>query len=181
MLSHRGTTPIGGPTASAGHRVATESTVAPRIEVLRSKNYTSVASLVADTELVAYVTATSGVSTGELNSLPFTVTTMHIDRVLRGKAPDTKELPLRQIGPGDLSEGIEIVQPGHQYLIFLGKISFTPGTTNGQWYVVGLQAGLYEVASGTVRRTDAESTRLPTNVPLSQFEAAVLAPPTPGP
>lgn len=184
VLTDWGGTQIAVPASTTAGKPATKdkgvvkNSKAPGVEVLRAKYYTSVASLLADTEFVAYMTATSSASTGKLNGLPFTVTTMHVDRVLRGKAPEATELPLRQIGPGDISEETHIVQPGHQYLAFLGKISVKPGTTHGQWYVVGLQAGLYEVEGRTVRRTDDASPQLPTNVPLTEFDRAVLAPPT---
>jgi hypothetical protein len=105
---------------------------------------------------------------------------MRVDRVIRGAPPRDGTLSLRQIGPADIADPPKVVEAGHQYLAVLDRVSFSPGTTTGEWYVVGLMAGLYEVADGRVIRLDdvRMSPLLPTDVPVSEFEAAIHAAPT---
>jgi len=173
--------PSAAPASSPAGVAATGSGSAqPGIDIQRSGSYETVAALVADSSLVAIVTATSTHSITTLNGLPFTSTTMHIDRVVRGTAPKSDTLTLRQTGPANIDDPPKIVEPGHQYLVFLGRVSFSPGTTTGEWYVVGLMAGLYEVADGKAIRLDDVRIwpLLPTDVPLSEFEAAIDAAPT---
>lgn len=167
------------PTSSRPGVAATASgSPQPHISMQRSGSYSTVASLVADSSLVVYVTATSTHSVAAVNGLPFTTTIMRIDRVVRGTPPPGDTLPLQQIGPANVSDRATLVEGGHQYLAFLGQVSFSLGTTTGQWYVVGLMAGLYEVADGTVVRMDALSPNLPTGVSQATIEAAIAAAPT---
>lgn len=166
--------------ASAPAGVAA-GTTAPRIDIQRSGSYDTVAALVADSNLVVYATATSAHSVATVNGLPFTSTIMHIDRVIRGIAPKTDTLSLRQVGPADIADAPKIVEQGHQYLLFLGRVSFSPGTTTGEWYVVGLMAGLYEVAGGNAIRLDNASPLLPTDIAVSQLESAINAAAAPQP
>ena len=173
--------PSAAPASSAAGVAATGPGPAqPGVSILRAGSFKTVAALVASSSLVAYVTATSTHSVTPVNGLPFTSTIMRIDRVVRGTAPKSDTLPLRQIGPANLDDPQKIVEPGHQYLAFLGRVSFSPGTTTGEWYVVGYMAGLYEVAGDRAIRLDDVRIwpLLPTDIALNEFESAINAAPT---
>ena len=167
--------------ASAPAGVAA-GTTAPRIDIQRSGSYDTVAALVADSNLVVYATATSAHSVATVNGLPFTSTIMHIDRVIRGIAPKTDTLSLRQVGPADIADAPKIVEQGHQYLLFLGRRLLQPGDDHGRVVrMVGLMAGLYEVAGGNAIRLDNASPLLPTDIAVGKLESAINAAAAPQP
>lgn len=147
-----------GPTAGRGH-----------IEASRIKTYGTVAALTADTPLVAYVTATDQAATINLNGLPFTTRQVTVDRIVRGAAPGPT-IAVRELGrPGDDTSLVS----GKHYLVFLAPFEMKPGEPTGEWIVVGVYAGVWEVSASTVVRLDPESTDLPSELTVAEMDSQV--------
>jgi hypothetical protein len=132
------------------------------------KTYASIAELVADSSLVADVTVESQTQT-TIGGIPFTLSSVAVDGVLRGTgAPNM--LVVDQVGDTSASAG-PLMASGGQYLVFL-----TPAP-DGNYYIVGVGAGLFQDSGSAYARLDTESPALPASVSHAAMETLIQAVP----
>lgn len=138
----------------------------------RAQAFHSLSALARGSEVIAVATPTDTRRVETLGDIDWTVTTVRIDRVLRGQAPTTVEL--RQLGaPNTSVEGQPLVRPNQQYLLFLNRFTRVAGDQTGQWVVTGAVAGIYVLANNNrYDRTDAESPDLPPSMTESDARSA---------
>jgi hypothetical protein len=143
------------------------------IAATRAKSYHSIAELDRDSIAVALVRGTSQRSIDSPNGVPYTVTLVTVDRVLRGQLPGTT-LKIRQLGgPGVTSpDDGPVLVSGRQYAVFLTVFTYGPGRETDQYVITGA-AGLYENNGTLLIRLDPQSRDLPASLTLAELEAQI--------
>lgn len=154
--------------SGCGQQVSVGEKAVQHIDISRVKTYTSVAAVVRDSSLIASVAVVSQESK-TLGGIPFTVSTVSVNRVLRGTAPGAS-LRVDQVGANSAVAG-PLMTDGGRYLVFL-----TPAP-DGNYYVVGVAAGLYQDSGTSYVRMDIESPALPVSLSHSEMETQVQAGP----
>lgn len=140
------------------------------VAATRAKSYHSIAELDRDSIAVALVRATPQRSVESPNGIPYTVTQVTVERVLRGQLPSTT-VKIRQLGGGGArtSDDAPVLSAGKQYVVFLSVFTYGPGRDTDQFVVTGA-AGLYENNGGTLARLDPLSRDLPASLTLAELE-----------
>ena len=138
-----------------GASASTGATSSPptihHIDLNRVRAYSSIAELTSDSDVIAKVTATSQHRVETIGQgaagLDFTVTNVIPNRVLKGNVPPGSGLRVRQTGSATqvCDDCGPAFKPGGHYLLFLQRFTLTPGDSTGQYVIVGVAAGLYEV------------------------------------
>lgn len=148
------------------------------VEGLRTKIYHSISELNADAVAVVRITATDARLVEPVGTVPFTVTTVRVDQVLRGSV-DGGTIKLRQLGSPSghtvIEDASSLVQPGSSYVAFIHRFTFGPGRDTDQYVPVGGVAGLFLDQSGTLKRLDPESPDLPATITLTDLQKQVVS------
>lgn len=119
--------------------------------VSRVKFYESLEAVTKDSAVVVVGTAGSQTVTDDLGTgLEFTLTSFAVNKVLKhkGAPPKSQSIIVRQDGSENESPSTELLEPGKNYLLFL-TASGLPGELASQYYVTGVNAGLYVDAADT--------------------------------
>lgn len=145
-----------GCTASSGGGDLAEE----KYEISRIKDYSNLAELEAESDLIVTVTVTEEFEAFELNGLPFTRRVVLPTEVHKGEAPE--RLTVNGIGT-PAAEGA--LEPGTVHLMFLRAFELEPGVPTGDYVVTGVFAGDFvEAPSGEFIRLDEESPSLPEQI-----------------
>lgn len=154
---------------------AAKSSVAKQQEVIdvsRIHTYTSLAELASAASLIVVFEATGTQDVTTIGGIPFTITAISVLEVLKGDAKVGDNLQLRQVGPR-VGSNQPVVTPGVDYLGFLVPFELLPGTSTGQYVIVGVAAGLYRASNGTFARVDSQSPRLPGLISVADVGHAI--------
>ncbi len=166
-----------GLAASSG---ATTGTVS-HLDISIAKTFKSWGELKGASALIVLGTAGAQQSQTGDHGFPWTTTTIHLDRILRGSAPTSQTLLVRQVGGAaggtvEVADEFPLLSPGTRYLLFL-----TLSPIAGQWYPVGAFQGAFTVSTdGRVNSFVPGGTAGGINVhdqPLDKVIQAVLAAP----
>lgn len=112
------------------------------VSATRTKVYTSIAELDGDSALVVVGTPREQEVVQDVEpDMDFTLSTFEVRSAQKGTSP--AEIVVRQTGSVEQGAPAEILQVGQQYLLYLTP-SGLPGEQAGQFYVTGLNAGIYE-------------------------------------
>jgi hypothetical protein len=124
-------------------------------EELRIRSYSTFDQLATSATSVAIITATDVTTSSHdigprsVTGVPYTITTVKVDRTVKGALPET--IPLYQGGTREiaLSDGTPLVQPGHQYLLWTRERGF--GSLDAY---AAIGPGLYEITGTTLVRLE---------------------------
>ncbi len=142
--------------------------ITQHIDISRVKTYTSISEVVGDSSLIAELTVKSQAQT-TIGGIPFTVSIVSVDHILRGTAP-AGTLGVDQVGTST-AVAEPLMALGGRYLAFL-----TPAP-DGNYYVVGVAAGLYQDTGTSYLRMDTESPALPASASHGEMDTLVQAGP----
>ncbi len=149
------------------------SVARPSSEGSRSRLYSSVADLAADSEAVITGTVTRQHSATDIDPVTdFTISTVGVTAVVRGDIPVGSTVEVRQFGTPKGVGPAPLLVPGSDYLLYLTP-SGLDGDLSAQYYVTGGSAGLYASSSAggrgifTQMQPD-EGDRLPAALTLNE-------------
>lgn len=154
-----------GPTSTG---VRTEG----QLDGSRSVEYSSIDQLKKDSTLIVVGRGTATSSVERVGTFPFTVRSLQVVTVLKGK-PGTDTIKVRQLGnPGEaVDDATTLVRSGDTYLLFLKEFVFSDQKPTGQYVPVGGPSGVYVPGptAGSWSKTDAQAPRLPATLETSQL------------
>jgi len=137
-----------------------------------TRSYVSFNELAHDASAVARLNFTGQISVEHIGPTPFSVSVMHVDRVLKGTLPSST-IKLRTLGaPPGSNEAVSDVDfslsRGISYIAFLTQFTYGPGRETDQFVLVG--GGLFREEEGFVIRLNPDQSRIPARLSLSDFE-----------
>lgn len=140
------------------------------IEDARLKGYDSIDALAHDATAVVLIEATAKTSEGSNGGIPFTVSTVRVDQVLRGSVTGSTTVDIRQLGTRNSNLGYALVRAEQRYVAFLVSYRF-PEDEQPEWLIVGESAGLFELNGNAVTKVDRDvaSARLPAELSLDEL------------
>jgi hypothetical protein len=158
--------------STAGHSDASSTTQVTRIKhitVSYTKSYDSISALKAATTTAVVATAKSvAPDPSSRPSLPESLVTMKVSKVLRGNPG--RSIIVNEAGgqPGDIVNGQVPIEAGQTYLMLLGHDAHTE-----QYFVLHGTTGLfrYDTKTQQAARLDQSATWIPNTVSLSLVEA----------
>ena len=139
--------------------------------------FSSLGELADAAQAVVVFTATDERSEDEIDGLPFTMTTVRIEEVLRGAYPQAT-MAFRQAGDisgrTKIADGPALVSPGRRYLAFVLE-SFAHDPRRDHWWgAVDGGVGLYEHVEGDrYRRAMVDGNPLPLEATFDEIRAQV--------
>lgn len=112
------------------------------VSATRTKTYSSQDELIKDSALIVIGVAESQTVARDLDpDLDFTITQFNVLRTIKGTPART--IMVRQTGSVAQGAPTEILTKGEEYLLYLTP-SNLPGKLASQYYVTGLNAGIYQ-------------------------------------
>ncbi|MGW2620630.1 hypothetical protein [Streptomyces sp. NPDC001500] len=154
---------------SSGDEASRASTPAAEIHLSRSKDYTDLTALAADSTAVVKVTA--GSSTGRsLNDVPTTVTQVRVNEVVSGTL-STHVLSIQQLGNSRtrIDDAAPILKKGQDYLLFVRPFHLTAADDTGLYSITGGRGEyVYDRNRGDYRLEGGETAQLPAGLSASQ-------------
>jgi hypothetical protein len=146
------------------------------VAVSRVRAYHSLQELNQEAIAVVRVTAMATRSLEQVGGVPYTITPVHVDQVLRGSV-DGSTILLRQMGSPSGHTVIEdvppLVQAGKSYVVFLSRFTYGPGRDTDQYIPVGGGPGLFSDQRGTLSPLDPASPDLPKTVTLASLQQQI--------
>lgn len=147
------------------------------VESSRAKSYHSIHDLSADAQVIARVTATANHSVAHFGRghVPYTTTTVRVNKILRGSASGSaiKIRQLGRVGGPIIGDDVPLLVAGNSYVVFLQRFAFGPGRDTDQYVIVGGGAGLFADHNGALKRLDPESPDLPSSIAFADLQKLI--------